>query len=522
MSRCLRGWLAHWAPTAALVACAQAGGPWAHVGGDAARGGVRCGLVEPGGAAWTLSQTAGGDAIVFVGASPPIVMDGRVFARAHVSGEPVVVAADARTGAFAWMTPTPDSSGGFLESWASLAGDAANGLVLVGVGSALYALDAETGTVGWTTALQRSVVNAHPVVTDDLGAADRVFITDFDGFGFEGRLYCVNVDAFDAALNPHQPGDVVWSVAIGGTSGNTPAYADGVVYVASVGEAGFVPGELFAFDATADAPTELWRFSLGVAGVGVEGFFGGVSVRDGAVYAATYDFFGGQDAGTLVKLDASDGSLVWSAACNRTSSMPIALDDGRVVVSGGLDGFGSLPSVQVFDDLGSSAVMLWDSALDSWVDDGDGIVEAGEYVRMGGWTHQPVAFDSSAGMRLVVGAIAAGGQASGVQGELRVVDLGAQPGDAGFVVGDLVGGGGSAAVGYGFVYSVGAGGLTAFGPTFDRDLDRDGVVDVEDLYMRRFVEPCRWDVNGDGVYDGGDDLEIRRGMPTQRDLGVRP
>ncbi len=453
-------------------------------------------------------------------------MDGRAYARAHVAGEPVVVAADARTGAFAWMTPTPDSSGGFLESWASLAGDAGNGRVMVGVGAALYAIDAATGALAWSTLLDRSVVNAHPVVTDDLGAADRVFITDFDGFGFEGRLYCVNVDAFDVAANPHQPGDVVWSVAIGGTSGNTPAYADGVVYVSSVGEAGFVPGEVIAFDAASGSstgvPTELWRFSLGVVGGPAEGFFGGVAVRDGAVYAATYDFFGGQDAGTLVKLDAADGSLVWSAACNRTSSMPIAVGDGRVVVSGGLDGFGSLPSVQVFDDLGSSASMRWDSALDSWVDDGDGVVEAGEYLRMGGWTHQPVVFDSSAGMRLVVGAIAPGGQASGVQGELRVVDLDATPGDAGFVLGDLVGGGGSAAVGYGFVYSVGAGGLSAFGPTFDRDLDRDGVVDVEDLYMRRFVDPCRWDVNGDGVYDGEDDLEIRRGMPTQRDLGVRP
>lgn len=70
--------------------------------------------------------------------------------------------------------------------------------------------------------------------------------------------------------------------------------------------------------------------------------------------AASYSFTGGRTSANLVKLDALTGVMSWSVGCNRTASVPVYVEGGRVVVAGGLDGFGSIPTLQLFDDLGTS------------------------------------------------------------------------------------------------------------------------------------------------------------------------
>ena len=107
--------------------------------------------------------------------------------------------------------------------------------------------------------MQKAVINASVCVALDIAHA-RAFITDYDGFGDTGRLYCVNLDP-NTPGNRYEPGEIVWSDGIGGSSGNSPAYSDGVVYVGSVSEPpGSEPngGTIHAYDATANTVTNLW------------------------------------------------------------------------------------------------------------------------------------------------------------------------------------------------------------------------------------------------------------------------
>jgi prepilin-type N-terminal cleavage/methylation domain-containing protein len=81
--------------------------------------------------------------------------------------------------------------------------------------------------------------------------------------------------------------------------------------------------------------------------------------------------------------------------------LPVPLPDGRVVVSGGIDGFGCAPSLQMFS---SGGALLWDTALATWNDlNGNQQLDPGEYLRLGGWTHQPVLIASPTAPRLVSG-----------------------------------------------------------------------------------------------------------------------
>src|SRR5690606_6027006 len=95
------------------------------------------------------------------------------------------------------------------------------GQVITASGRFVTAFDLGTGSLRWQTELGRNVVNASPLVVEDSG---RLFITDYDGFGLSARLYCID-------LGPPNPGAILWSVTIGGSSGNSPAYADGRVFV---------------------------------------------------------------------------------------------------------------------------------------------------------------------------------------------------------------------------------------------------------------------------------------------------
>src|SRR5262249_37171237 len=154
-----------------------------------------------------------------------------------------------------------------------------------------------------------------------------------------------------------------WSVTIGASSGNTPAVWNGRVFVTSAGDGGFGPGQVWCFDARAiTAPTPLW-VTLNPAG---EPFFGGTCVHErqgGAdLFCASYAFYGNSTSANLLKVDAATGAVRWSAPCNRTSSTPLVLPDGRVCLSGGIRGYGSVPTLQLFRDDATTATLLWDSA----------------------------------------------------------------------------------------------------------------------------------------------------------------
>ncbi len=470
---------------------------WPCLSGDGARASVRSGgIVSMAAPRWIVSHTAQGQEISFVGpagvvgayitnsvSTVPVLPGGRtylpgpsptlagrvrpaprLFAAATIGGESRALSIDARTGSIVWSSPIPDFA---FDSWSTPAVDVESRVVLVSSGSELTALRVEDGSIAWQASTASIAVNASPVITNDLGSRNRAFITDYGGFGGPSFLYCINVSAHHQTLNPFHPGDIVWAAPIGSASGATPAYLDGVVYVASTGLDTLGYGEIRAFDATATAtPAPFWTFSNPVQ----EGFFGGVCVRDTPsgrfVYAATYAFYGGLDSANLVKVDALSGALEWSVPSNRTDSVPVVLPDGRIAISTGIHGFGSVPSVQMFRDDGVSATMLWDTAQETWDDaNGNGVMELGEFLLVGGRTTHPALAIGPGGVpKLLVGAIPTQDDHFGPYTVLLELDLSKPPDHAGFVVQQGMSGGSTPAIFAGGVYTVGTSGLAAFGP----------------------------------------------------------
>ena len=95
-----------------------------------------------------------------------------------------------------------------LDSWSTPLIDESNERLIVASGETVTAFEAETGVPAWSATLEMDVVNASPLVTSDLGPADRLFLTDADGFLTQGggNLYCINIDPRDAQTNPFDPG----------------------------------------------------------------------------------------------------------------------------------------------------------------------------------------------------------------------------------------------------------------------------------------------------------------------------
>lgn len=278
------------------------------------------------------------------------------------------------------------------------------------------------------------------------------------------------------------------------------------MYVCTAGEYGVSGGELRCYDARAiTPPTPFWSTPNPIA----VGFFSGPAVAQvggGAyVYAASYAFWGNTASANLVKIRASDGAIVWSIPSNRTSATPVVLGDGRIVLSTGVSGYGSLPAVQIFRDAGSSAFMLWDSSMATWTDtNANGLRDSGEYTRLGGWSVQP-ALDRTTNT-LLVGAIPTSG--SGACNTLGILSLGPAVTSTPVIQPFVAGCGSSPAIAGRNVYSIGPTGLHAFGARPPQgDLNGDGRLDEEDLYAFGTLsqaEDPRCDVNSDGLISSAD------------------
>jgi len=501
---------------------------------------------------WTFASDTSGNAIRFVGQSGLAVSRDVVLAAGSITvasqRQFKLWAIDRRTGLQRWAALIAAPA---FDSWSSPAIDLRTNTAVVASGSVVAAFDLTSGATKWQTTLAAPIVNASPLLTSGhgvgpqggqwnggLGIANRIFVTEYDGFGTDGSLTCINSDPYHAAANPLQPGAVLWSVPIGGSSGNTPAFSGGMVYVATLGRSGFGAGQILAFRAdAATAPDLVWAFDNVIE----EGFFGGVCVvpssnaanAPASVFAASYAFSGARTSSNLVKLDASTGALRWSIGCNRTSATPIALADGRIVLSGGIRGFGSVPTIQVFKDQGTFATLLWDSAAATWVDsNGNGTMDLGEYTVLGGWSMQPAFASSPAAPRLFLGAISTNLASTAACTDLYAIDTSKLPfntggaAQPGYLAMHYVGAGSTPALADANLYTIGAAGLLAFGPPPPRcDVNSDGVVDIEDLYSWFRGTGLR-DVNIDGSVNDTDravlEAELRRDEIVDMNAGRRP
>lgn len=483
---------------------AQAG-QWSHLASDAARSATA--VRGPEDLSQPLWVAPPGASEQFVARSSPVLGLGRVFIGAklfedstHVDN--LVIAFDEFSGERLWERRIERS---YLDSFSSPAVDERNGRVLIGSRYSFYALDIADGAIVWQTTLPRRVVNASALVTADLVSggvpSNRAFITDYSGPGALGTLYAINVDP-NTPQNPYEPGEIVWTAALNSTSGATPAYAEGVVIAASytVSQNLVVTGgSVHAFDAITGAP--LWQRDVGAD----DGFFGGVSMARGAVYAATYEFDSGEQA-RLFKLRRADGVILWSVPCERTASIPVVSASGFVYLACGIEEFGSAVRVQCFKDLETSAQLVWDTFVS-----GGGLV-------VGGWTLQP----ALAGGALYVGRPDPAPFAPYEQ--LYALDLSKTPADPGFVAASFVGAGGSTAVECGRAYSIGDAGLVAFVTSLEcmADINGDGVVEQGDLGV---LLAC-YDVGAEGETGGGGDPCNGEadfncdGIVDQGDLGI--
>lgn len=459
---------------------------WTHYGFNQSRVPARAIAYDAtspiGGPDWTRATAPGGEPIIFVGQSSVVQSGDDLVILGWVGNEFSAVAVHAQNGVALWRTALPPQ---FVESWSSPAIDVANDTVIIASDDKVTALALADGDEVWQYTLNREVVNASPLVTSHLGNADRVFITDFAYSGQTGRLYCINVDPFNATTNPYDPGDLVWSVGVGTLSGASPALAGENIIVATSS------GRIRAYPASAAAPPEPAWDTPNPGGLGL---FSGASTRGGAVFVASYNFYGGHTSANLLKLDAATGAVLWTVPCNRTASLPIPLADGRVLLSTGIDGFGTHTSLQLFADNGSSATMLWDTEVDGGP-------------TVGTWTHTPVVIESLSGVFALASAPAPSNDPYGPPTETLVLDLSQQPDDPGFVLQTLDGVGISALGGAGRAWGMGATGLQKYQiPTDDcaADFNGDGTADFFDVteYLAAYAagDPSA-DLTGDGSID---------------------
>ncbi len=406
--------------------------------------------------------------IAFLPQSGVVADETQVYALGYDINNPaddLVAAFNKDTGDLLWTAPIPAA---IFDSWSTPAIDLPNEIIVAASGQFITAIDTNTGTQLWQTQLDRPIVNASPTITHDLRNQDRLFITDYSfAGGTPGQLYCINIDPFDPITNPYQPGQRVWTVMLSGsTSGNTPAYAGGKVFVATTNSL-TNSGLIYRFDATTtQSPTEDWvAFNPEPLG-----FFSGVSIANNFVYASSYNFSVGQHNSNTLKVDANTGTIIWSAPSTRTDVSPIVLADGRVLVSAGVQTgafsfFGSIPTINL---LASDGTLLWDSALATLDDtNNNDQYDPGEtFLSIGGWTHQPIVVQRDNQAHLYVGTLA-NPDLSGFfapSTDLRIIDLNLNPTDPGFIVDHFIGAGSTPAIADGILYTIGVDGLHSFAP----------------------------------------------------------
>lgn len=453
-----RSLLAFLIPLLVLPPATVTAGGWAHFAGTANRRAVVAhaprNLDSVG---WIASPHPDEE---FVSHSSPVVHDGHVFVTLRVFVDNIhesnaLVCFDAAAGGRVWTAPLPPD---VLESWSSPVIDTRLATIIAISDQTVAAFRTTDGAALWSTDLPVQIVNASPALSSDLleagRPANRLFITDHGPFGW-ATLYAINVDPFDAAGNPHAPGDIVWTLPIEFLSGATPAYLAGRVYLATT------DGVVWAVNARTGVP--FWDTPVpGLAS------FGGVSAYQGSVYAAGYNFSGGQNNSKLVKLNAVTGGMVWTVPCERTDSIPIVIGDGRIILAGGIGGFGSTVKVQSFFDHGSFATLQWDTHNDS-----------GGLLTLGGWTTQP----AYSGGFLYVGKPAPPGAGFPPYEELFILDLARTPSSPFFIVDRHSGAGGTPAIDGPCLYSIGDLGLFAFcRNVMPQDLDAGGPIHENDAY----------------------------------------
>lgn len=414
--------LATAAAVATLAVTAVAQDAWTHKGRTSARNSL-VGATPP---AIVTPRFVTTDSRILVGQSMPAVADHRIFVFAHnpAGNGNEVLAFSEIDGHLLWARAVGAAQ---YDSRSSPTVDTARGHVLMASGTKVTAMRADDGSVVWEKDLgPLPLVNSTVCIRGDLA-----YVATHSPYATGARLYALNLNPAHATL---RAGDVAASGGLNKSLGAEAAYDAEYdrLFVTDY------DGYLRRWTA---ACTEDWAFAVPGAGAyppTYGSFTGGAVIEGNYVYAATYNFYGGQDNSRLFCVHKVTGTQLWAAASERTASLPIVTST-LVLLSGGLAGFGSQPKIEAYNKTTGAKLWQWTTA--------------------GRWTTQPVV----AGNTLLVGANSAASEFAACT-DLYALDLAKTPTDAGFVLGHFVGAGSSPAFANGNLYTLGAAGLYAFGP----------------------------------------------------------
>ena len=231
--------------------------------------------------------------------SAPIEVNGLVYIGAGFT----LYAVNATSGALKWQHDVGSFVGGPAVSGSAV--------FLSSGDHNVYAFNANTGALLWTYQTANGIVPTTPTVANGV-----VYVGSWDH----------NVYALKA-----KTGALVWQYAAGGSVFSTPAVANGVIYFGSD------DSNVYALNANTGAL--LWRFATG--------FFvdSAPTVGNGIVYVGSWDR-------NLYALNASSGALIWQYTTDAAVRTSAAVAGGIVYVAS--DG-GFVYALNAY-----TGVLLWD------------------------------------------------------------------------------------------------------------------------------------------------------------------
>ncbi|PKQ28036.1 MAG: hypothetical protein CVT63_04845 [Candidatus Anoxymicrobium japonicum] len=255
--------------------------------------------------------------------SQPVVAGNRAFVHAGVAGTSgAIYCYDLSTGKKIWNTSVePVSAWG---SWSSPA--ISEGVVYIGSGSKVQALDAASGKLLWTKDLTTIKANADVVNSSPAIDGNRLIIGDYNN----GCYYCLDIS---------QKGKLLWNFSLeASTIGmSTACIVEGRVFVgqsAALGAPVNPNGKVWCVDESTGKAVTSWGTSGYYMTVGKLDVCGTVTAYGDFIYFTDFSF-GAASAPNcyLYCLNKGTGKEAWKAGVYGTDGSP-AVTDGLVVTAG--------------------------------------------------------------------------------------------------------------------------------------------------------------------------------------------
>lgn len=321
------------------VAIAQQADEWSQYQKDAAHSGV-VDLNLP-----TSNRVAHRTAdISAVDGSQPVVAGNKAYVYAGIAGSTgAIYCYDLATGNKVWNTSVAPISSNV--SWSSPA--VADGVVYIGSGSKVQALDAATGHPLWTkdlTTIKASadVVNSSPAID-----GNRLVIGDF----FNGCYYCLDIT---------QKGKWMWTFALDASSMalSTPCISGGSVFVGQQGPYNTPNGKVWCVDEATGKAITAWGNHGSYAAVGKLDISGTVTAYGDFIYFTDFSYDPAKTC-HLYCLSKNTGAEAWKVGAYGSDGAPSVVD-GLVVTAGEQYGVSNWVSAFAADTTaGKNPVLKW-------------------------------------------------------------------------------------------------------------------------------------------------------------------